>query len=180
MEGNYFELLQLRKMDEEVTQLAAYNKNTMRFDLALSEQEAKELVVARNTSLKVHQRVEMGKGILERLIYHFCDSQYINQDNYAQTLMRLTDIFYLFKNESMDKLSDEELLIFMKEQFETVCTGDVEHLADTCLERFSRAIRSGYRGFEKSGGHGEYEHFDEEERWDKDLYMQVAKELFWG
>lgn len=180
MEKNYFEIMQQKKTETEVAQVAAYNKNTERFSLALSEKEAKELVVSRNASLKKYQRVELGKGILERVIYHFCDSQYINQDNYAESLMKLTDIFYQFKNESMDKLSDEELLVFMREQFENICMGDIEHLADTCLERFSRAIRSGYKGFEKSGGQGEYEHFDEEQRWDKDLYMQVAKELFWG
>ena len=32
------------------------------------------------------------------------------QENYADTLMRLQDIFYLYKNESLDELTDDELL----------------------------------------------------------------------
>ena len=41
------------------------------------------------------------------------------------------------------------------------------------------AVRAGYRGYRKSGGHSEYSLFDEEPRWDKELYMKVLRELAW-
>jgi hypothetical protein len=53
-------------------------------------------------------------------------------------------------------------------------------LEGTCLERFATAIRAGYEGYQKSGGHNEYEKFDEEPRWDKDLYLEVLKDLCWS
>ncbi len=179
MDGKLFELLQVKKEENEVTALVASNEKTGQFGLQLTKEEAKALVVCRNESLKKYKRVEFGEGILDKLIYTFCDSQYLNSGNYLETLERLQDAFYEFKNETGDKMTDDELLTFMKEQFEGVCYGDVEYLESTCLDRLATAVKKGHRGFEQSGGHGEYEELSQEQRWDNDLYMQVAKELFW-
>lgn len=67
----------------------------------------------------------------------------------------------------------------MREKFDDVCAGDTTYLADTCLERFAQAIRAGYTGYIETQGYNEYEQFSEEQRWDRELYMQVLKELFW-
>ncbi len=179
MEDNVFELIQRKNQEQEIAALTACNVKTEEFGLVLTKEEARELVISRNESLKKHKRVEFNTGILEKLIYNFCDSQYILQETYAGTLMELQDIFYLFKNEAEDKLTDDELITFMKEQFENICSGDTDYLADTCLERFAQAIRAGYTGYIGTDGHNEYEKFDEEPRWDKDLYLQVLTELFW-
>ncbi|ROR23936.1 hypothetical protein EDD66_11267 [Mobilisporobacter senegalensis] len=179
MDGDIFELMQQKKQENEIIALISCNDQTEQFGLTLTQEEAKELIISRNDSLKLYQRVEFSSGILEKLIYNFCDSMYINQDNYADTLATLQDIFYMFKNEAEDKLTDDELMAFMKEQFESVCAGDTDYLAETCLERFAQAIRAGYTGFIETEGYNEYEKFSEEQRWDKDLYMQVLKELFW-
>lgn len=173
-----FDLME-KKKEYELSNVLACNKRTEQFGLFLTQEEAKSLVLYRNQSLKKHQRIEFGNGILDQLIDLFCDSQYLNQSEYLETLAELQDIFYLFKNESQDKLTDSELLHFMREQFETVCMGDTEYLAQTCLERFAYAIRGGYKGYQASEGRGEYEKISEEQRWDKNLYMQVVKELFW-
>lgn len=44
-----------------------------------------------------------------------------------------------------DELTDDELLTFMKQQYEEICFGDLEYLKSTCLERFVRAIRFRYQ-----------------------------------
>lgn len=67
----------------------------------------------------------------------------------------------------------------MREQFEEVCYGSVEYLEETCLERFARAVRAGYRRYVRRQGHGEYERLSEEMRWDKELYLLSLKDLFW-
>ena len=85
--------------------------------------------------------MEFGEGILKKLILAFCDSSYIYQENYVDTLIRLQEIFYLYKNESMDELTDDELIDYMRESFEEKCQGSLEHLEDTCLEEFAREIR---------------------------------------
>ena len=179
MEDNFFEMILAEKEKKEMAVLMACNEKTETFGLSLTEQEARELVVCRNERLKKYRRVEFGNGILDKLIFTFCDSQYINQENYKETMEKLQDIFYCFKNEAEDQLTDDELLSFMREQFEEICMGDTEYLESTCLPRFAAAIRAGYRGYQESGGNGEYENLSQEARWDKDLYMDVVKELFW-
>lgn len=128
---------------------------------------------------KEQKRVEFGGGIMPKIIYEFCDSSYIDQNNYVDTLISLQEIFYLYKNEMQDEISDDELLHFMKEQFETICYGDLGYLEGTCLRIFAEAVRAGYRGYQATGGYGEYAEFDEVKRWDYDLYLETLKELCW-
>ena len=117
-------------------------QKTQQFGLVLTEQDAKLLVEARGEELRRQQRMEFGESILSKLIFTFCDSEYIFQDNYVETIIRLQEIFYIFKNETMDELTDDELLTFMRKQFENVCHGDLEYLEGTCLSNFARAIRA--------------------------------------
>ena len=123
--------------------------------------------------------IEFGAGIAERIICEFCDSDFINQENYVQTIIRLQEIFYLYKNEMQDEITDDELLHLMKEQFENLCFGDLDYLEGTCLSGFAQAIRAGYEGYKGSDGFGEYAVFDEVKRWDYDLYLETLKELCW-
>ena len=139
-------LLQLSEKNE-ITAVLNTNQYTERFGLVLSEEEAKLLVQERFESLKEQQRVEFGKGILDKLIYAFCDSAYIFQDNYVDAITRLQEIFYLYKNESMDELTDDELIDYMKDAFENECQGSLDYLEDTCLELFAREIREKTRKF---------------------------------
>ena len=123
MEKQIFELLTKNRQKDELAMLDAYNQKTEMFGLALTKEEAKALIVSRDESLKKYGRVEFGKGILDKLVYSFCDSQYISRENYLAVLTRLQDIFYHFKNESQDKLTDDELLTFMRQQYESCVTG---------------------------------------------------------
>ncbi|PWJ23069.1 hypothetical protein A8806_1153 [Faecalicatena orotica] len=179
MDSHVFELMQSARRKEELAVISGMNQKTERFGLLLKEEEINELVTYRNDSLKQFRRFEWGTGMLEKLIYTFCDSQYINQQNYLESLERLQDIFYKFKNATLDRMTDDEVLTFMKEQYETVCFGSLDYLEDTCLEVYAEAVRKGHKGYTASGGRGEYSEFDEARRWDSELYQQVLKELCW-
>lgn len=161
-------------------QVRATNQYTEKFGLSLSEQDTEFLLAERDRILKAERRVEFGKGILPQIIYAFCDSAFLSQDHYVETLIRLQEIFYLYKNETQDELTDEELINFMKEQFETVCYGDLGYLEGTCLDIFAQAVRAGYRGYQETQGFGEFEKFDIVPRWDKGLYLEALRELCWS
>lgn len=156
------------------------NQYTEKYGLTLSREDAQLLTEERKNVLKEQRRVEFGGGIMPKLIYAFCDSSYINQDQYVPALIRLQEIFYLYKNETQDELTDDELVNFMREQFENICYGDLDYLEGTCLSIFSEAVRAGYRGYRSTEGRSEYGQFDEVQRWDRDLYLSVLEELFWG
>lgn len=178
MENGWLKLYQKETKKAELAAILKLNEKAKAGGLTLSEEEAELLVAYRQKSLKEQGRVEFGEGILPMLIDFFCDSPYLNQSAYAEALIELTDIFFLFKNESCDCLTDEELLNFMREQFDEVCFGSCSYLAETCLERFSRAVRAGYDGFRESSGRNEYGRFSEETRWDRDLYLAALKDQF--
>lgn len=179
MREELFELITAAEQKQEMQRILSCNEKTGKFGLSLTEAETGLLLAGRHNALKEQRRVEFGEGILPKLIESFCDSQYINQDDYLETLMALQDIFYLFKNESRDQLADDELITFMREQFEGVCYGSLEYLSETCLERFARAVRGGYTGFRKSAGKGEHGNgkLAEEKRWDKDIFFEIWNEL---
>ena len=163
----------------QIQKVMESNQYTEQYGLTLSEQDAKILAQERKSTLIEQKRVEFGESILPRIIYEFCDSAFISQSNYVESLTRLQEIFFLYKNEMLDEISDEELLNFMKEQFETVCFGDFDYLEGTCLDIFAQAVRAGYRGYQKTGGRGEYAEFDEILRWDRELYLEVLRDLCW-
>lgn len=174
MEQNWIALMQ---QENQLAKVMETNRMTEKYGLVLSEQDAKLIVEERGSTLRRQKRVEFGSGIVSRIIEEFCDSDFLDQSNYVETIIRLQEIFYLYKNEMLDEISDDELLHLMKEQFETICFGDLDYLEGTCLEHFAQAIRAGYRGYRASDGRGEASRFEEVKRWDYDLYMEALKDL---
>lgn len=167
----------LLQQQNQLTRVIETNRVTEQYGLRLSEQDAQLIVAERSHALRSSGRVEFGEGIMPKIIYEFCDSDFIDQSSYVDTLVRLQEIFFLYKNEMQDEISDDELLHFMKEQFDQICYGDLDYLADTCLAVFAQAIRAGYRGYQATEGRGEYGKFDETKRWDHEVYMEALLEL---
>ena len=121
------------------------NEETEAYGLVLTREQALELVETRNISLKDAGRVELGEGVIGKLIRAFCDSPYLAPRNYAATLHSLVEIFYAYKNETLDRLSDDELIGYMRSWFDMPCQGSIEFLAGTVLDWFAREIRRGRR-----------------------------------
>ena len=120
------------------------NEFTGRFGLVLSDREIEELVECRAEILKNTGRVEFGGGILPKLIYAFCDSPYIEQENYEDTLAELQEAFYYYKNEAMEAYSDDELIEYMVSVFNRRAHGSAQYLIETSLESLCRYARKGY------------------------------------
>ena len=141
---------QLTLAYQEVRECNAYSSN---FGLSLSETEIAELVTCRAEALRTSGRIEFGGGILPKLIQAFCDSPYINQENYAGTLADLQEAFYYFKTEAMDLFSDDELIEYMVKVFNGRAQGSAEHLSGTSLEALARYARTEFDPFdaEKAG-----------------------------
>jgi hypothetical protein len=174
---NWMEML---SQQTQLKQVLDTNQYTQKYGLSLSEEDTQLLLAGRKDTLRAERRVEFGQSILPKIIFAFCDSSYINQNDYRDTLIRLQEIFYLYKNEMMDEITDDELLEFMREQYEEVCFGDLDYLEGTCLDIFAQAIRAGYRGYTQTEGQGEFARFDPLKRWDRELYMEALRELFWS
>ncbi|ACL76572.1 DUF6323 family protein [Ruminiclostridium cellulolyticum] len=145
------DFLQIQKIlsqkESEINQIEKCNEFSSKFSLVLTNVQIQTLSEERYKTLKRYGRVELGKGILDKLIYEFCDSPFIWQENYMDTLSELQDIFYYFKNESLDEFTDDELIRYMKKSFDNQCQGSIEYLRETSLEDVCRSIRYGQEAY---------------------------------
>jgi hypothetical protein len=120
------------------------NGFTGQFGLSLREEQIQNLVARRFDALRDTGRIEFGGGVLPKLIYAFCDSPFLSQETYEDTLTELQDLFYYYKNESEDRLSDDELVSFMKRVFDGRAQGSLDYLASTSLEELCQDARNGW------------------------------------
>jgi hypothetical protein len=124
-----------------VSEIMSCNTLTEPFGLVLTQEQAIRLAKTRASSLKANGRIEFGGGVIERIIFEFCDSPYIDMTSYADTLNELAEIFYYYKNETLDLISDDDLICFMKNAFDKVCHGSLEMLAGRELPKLVHEIR---------------------------------------
>ena len=129
---------------QAVNKIIKCNDLTMRYGLVLKEKQAIELVETRSVALKENGRIEFSGGVIDKIIYGFCDSPYISMHNYEQTLHELIEMFYYYKNETLDLISDDDLIKYMKTAFDGICRGSLELLSGRELYRLARNLRYGY------------------------------------
>lgn len=123
------------------------NELTIEYGLMLQEEEVKEIVKTRNVALEKSGRIEFNGQIINKIITTFCDSPYISQYNYSDTINELVEIFYNYKNETLDYISDDELIEIMKENFDNYCQGSLELLEGKVLYKIADNIRRGVKDY---------------------------------
>lgn len=142
MEEQSGNLLAFNTQERFLEELRGINTISSRFGLHLSEKGMLELALARERALTDHGRVELGASAILRIIDGFCDSPFLQQEEYETSMLELTDAFYYFKNECGDQLSDDELIAAMRERYDAY-DGSTEAVVGTSLESLCRARRLG-------------------------------------
>ncbi|MBA4601009.1 DUF6323 family protein [Thermoactinomyces mirandus] len=125
---------------KRLSELLALNEKNKEFGLVLTPDEIKDMIKARNKVLRDMGRVELGMEVTKELIRVFCESPFIDKDNYVSMLKELHEVFYYLKNETEDRIDDLELIQIMKEKFDGECAGSVE-LLKSRLEEFAERFR---------------------------------------
>ena len=118
--------------------LATANPAFQKYGLFLTPAQAAMLVNQRQIALRETGRVEFDGEGLKKLALTFCDSPYIQSPDWADTLARLQEIFYQLKNETCDRLGDDELLCRMAERFNGSAGGSLDALEATPAAWFLR------------------------------------------
>ena len=142
MEDSYLEIINNRKQTE-IANIKKCNEYTSKYGLILSDNQIKNILERRKETLKETGRVELREGIIDKLIKEFCDSPYMNQENFANNLYELIEIFYEYKNETMDLITDDELIKFMKNSFDGIAQGDLEYLYGTIMYKMRENLLKG-------------------------------------
>lgn len=111
--------------------------------LSLSREDVQALVIGRIEALDVSDRVEFGGGVSKELVLAFAGSPYVSQSTFVQTLLELQELFYEFKNESLEQIPDDDLVGKMRALFDDPAQGDLEYLAEALFEGIARHVRDG-------------------------------------
>lgn len=135
------------------TEILHTNAQSAEYGLMLSEQDAKMLVTAGKDALHEQDRIEFAKSATVLLIETFMQSTYLSQTDYADTLAALLEVFYQAKDESMDLLTDGEVLDIMFDFFEHESGGSVELLQGRDMEFLCRQIRNAALGLAEDEAH---------------------------
>jgi len=128
---------------QALIEIQQINEKTLEYGLKLSEKDIKVIIKARDEALCSSGRAEFGGGIITKIIESFYNSPYILQSNYIEIIDELIETFYYYKNETMEEISDDELIDFMKEYFDDKCQGDMDLLRNKYLYKLARNIKYG-------------------------------------
>jgi hypothetical protein len=149
-------------LPDAAARLLACNAVTARYGLRLTETDAAALATAHARALQSTGRVSFMGGALEALMLAFCDSPYLDQDSYADTMAELTLAFYAFKNEALDELDDAEAIALMKRLFDgPYCEGSLDRLTEELLPEAARRVRAGLPPEPEDNGGRSEEEYDE-------------------
>ncbi|OOM81293.1 DUF6323 family protein [Clostridium sp. BL-8] len=141
-------LFQEGSLDKQVfNDILKCNELTHEYGLRLNEDDIKEIINTRNLALEKSGRIEFDGQIIDKIIMAFCNSPYISQYNYSDTINELVEIFYNYKNETLDYIGDDELIEIMKEYFDNYCQGSLEILEGKVLYKIADNIRNGVKDY---------------------------------
>lgn len=123
----------LEKIKMEEKQLLELNKYISK-DIVLTKENVLELINNKNSALKEIGRIDLTNSILENIILTFTDSSFVDKNNYMYIFLSLTEIFLCYENIFSKKISSEELLKYLKDEFEKN-EGSIELISTISLER---------------------------------------------
>ncbi|WP_160680583.1 DUF6323 family protein [Clostridium sp. C8-1-8] len=167
MENNLMFIKSSSLIKKTLLEIQKINEETLEYGLKLTEEDIRAIVDTRNTALSSNGRIEFGGGVITKIIAAFCDSPYIHQQNYVESIDELIEIFYYFKNETLDEIGDDDLIAFMKDCFDNKCQGDFDLLRYRYLYQLTHNVKYGANDYLKedmeefSDGYLDEEGYDE-------------------
>ena len=123
----------------EIKSIVYKNIILSEFGIIVSEQEAKELIAIRNDALKRNGRIEFRHDIIEKIIFAFCDSLFINNEDFVEKVGEFVDMFYYFRNET--DVSDDEIIYAMRRTFDKY-NGSEEMVESCTLDMLCRGAEN--------------------------------------
>lgn len=105
----WYEMSSFLLQEQAAEEILHSNRHSLPFGLQLTKQQALELAETRSRALHACGRVEFGAGMIGKLAEAFCSSPYLSRETYAETLNELVELFYLYKSETGERVTDDGL-----------------------------------------------------------------------
>ena len=109
------------------------------------------LIQTGKDSIREQDRIEFGKSATLKIVDKFMRSSYISQEVYAETIAGLIEVFYEVKEESLDILTDDEVIDIMFDFYENESGGSIEILQNRDMDYLCRKIRNTANGITDDG-----------------------------
>lgn len=141
------------------TYLDIYNKSLLlntntkseKYGLKLSNQDVQDLLESRERVLKDYERTETSADALKNIIEYFCESSYLQQDEYTETIADIQTLYYHLLNDQ-EGVPDAAIIEVLKRLYDNECKGSIILLKDALLNfNKSYAFNKDIAKFEKIG-----------------------------
>ncbi len=126
--------------EKHVGILMNINNTSRQYGLTITAEDARNIVEVRNTVLRNYGRVDLGIAATGEIMEKFCTSSFIDSGNYLYIINEIQELFYYLKNETEEKIPDDELITLLRELFENYCWGSVEFLKGV-VQEYAEAFR---------------------------------------
>ncbi|WP_434798789.1 DUF6323 family protein [Terrisporobacter vanillatitrophus] len=120
------------------------NEESSAYGLILTPEDVEEIIKSRGHSLKTYGRIDLNMDVTKKLINKIYTSQYTDKDDYVEIINDLQDIFYYLKNETLDEISDYEIIDIIVEFYEKT-SGRMDNIQNLS-EKFALDYRLGRIG----------------------------------
>ena len=120
------------------------NEKSQMYGLSLNKEDVKEIINSRDNTLKSYGRIELDISITKMIIENLYKSQYTDKDDYVYVINDLHEVFYYLKNETLDQISDIEIIEIIDEIYNN-CSGRIDIVQEKC-EEFAKNYRWGIGG----------------------------------
>ncbi|MCI7332602.1 MAG: DUF6323 family protein [Mollicutes bacterium] len=127
---------------ENFNNLIKLNELTKSKNLIFTDEEILNLIKNKNDNLKDIGRVEIGKSVIDDIVYSFYDSEYIDNDNYFETINELINIFYMYQDKFSEYLTDSEIIGYLRDNFDKV-NGSLELLSSISFDKLNTKLMYG-------------------------------------
>ncbi|MCC3869588.1 hypothetical protein K0039_15360 [Terrisporobacter mayombei] len=117
------------------------NEESSAYGLILTPGDVEEIIKSRGYSLKIYGRIDLNMDVTKKLINKIYTSQYTDKDDYVEIINDLQDIFYYLKNETLDEVSDNEIIDIIVEFYEKT-SGRIDNVQNL-TEKFALDYRLG-------------------------------------
>lgn len=120
-------------------ELLELNENSSAYGLTLNKEDIKEIINSRNNTLKSYGRIELDINVTKSIIENLYKSQYTDRDDYVELINDLQGVFYYLKNETLDQISDIEIIEIIDEIYNN-CSGRIDIVQEKC-EEFAKSYK---------------------------------------
>lgn len=114
MENNILKFTMNELQDFSSEKLMALNEESINYGLVLTDDDVRQITKNTKETLRKTGRIETSTDSLEKIIAFLYSSPYTQKDDYVEVISDMEEIFYYFKNQVLDLLSDDEVIEILK------------------------------------------------------------------